>query len=173
MSSRASRRRRRAAAARTAPAAPAGATGTGGTGRTRPAPVTRARAAHLDPVALYRDMSGNGRTMRTSLLIGIVLLIVAGVTRSDPGDPPSMTSYVGTGVVLLFFVLSGVNYFRVLYRVRRHDPAAWRPSPAFLARMLSAPFGAGDPGATPYDRWVLRCTVAAALAAAVQSLVHR
>lgn len=154
----ANRRRRQAPAARRAPAPPARASSS---------------KARLDPIAEYARAPGHGRTMRIALLIGLCLIGLYQLGSLDNGTPRAELASVGASIVIVFYLLSVVNYFRVLYRVRRHSPESWKPGFRFMTRMLGAPLGVGDPRATSFDRTVLRLTALAAAAVVVLTLIPK
>lgn len=141
--------------------------------RTPPASKPATRKPRLDPVIEYAHAPGHGRTMRTSLLVGLCMIAIYSLGRVDGGDPTPELATVGASVVVVFYLVAVFNYFRVLYRVRRHDPESWRPGFRFLARMLGAPIGVGDPALTRYDRTILRLTALAALAVVVLTLLPK
>ena len=127
----------------------------------------------LDPVVEYAHAPGHGRTMRTSLLVGLCMIALYELGLVDGGQPSQELASIGASVVVVFYLVAVFNYFRVLYRVRRHDPESWKPGFRFLSRMLGAPIGIGDPTLTRYDRTILRLTGLAALALVVLTLLPK
>jgi hypothetical protein len=116
-----------------------------------------------DPINVYRDAAGYGRVMRGALVVALVLLIVSLTIRAFGHQAPGELGVAGAFFVLVFFSGGIIKHYRGLYRVRRHNPEAWRPSARFAAGMMMAPFGIGNPRNTRADTIILQLTGVLAL----------
>jgi len=136
----------------------------------RPAKRAPERKPSRSALDLYREAAGYGRTLRLGLLAGLLLFCVVDGQRLAGHRADDSLSAIGLGLVTAFFAVTVVKHWRAQFRVRREHPQAWKPSVRLLRGMLGAPFGAGDPRATAYDRAVIGLLAATAVALLVLSL---
>jgi hypothetical protein len=129
----------------------------------RPASARAPARSPADPVDVYREAANYGRVPRAALLGSLLGLDLSLALRAAGQEAPSALGYAGTLLMLVFIGGSVIGHYRGLYRVRRHHPDAWQPSARFVAGMLKAPFGIGNPRNTAYDRAVLWLSGALAL----------